>query len=173
MNCILLLGVQNCCQKAASRPVINLPIALKGLSARLDLPRGCRRPTPFLYYCTCMEEYVDEEWELTPPGWIDFCRIEMEGRQQQACTPQLRGVWYYCTCMQEYMDEEWELTPPGWIDFSRVEMEGGVVLLYLYGGVCGWGVRADSSRLDRLQLSKDGGRATAGRSTHHSWIHSA
>ncbi len=47
-----------------------------------------------------MEEYVDEELELTPPSWIDFSRVEMEGRQQ------LRGVWYYCTCMEEYEDEE-------------------------------------------------------------------
>jgi hypothetical protein len=31
-----------------------------------------------------MEEYVDEEGELTPPSWIDFSRVEMEGGQQQA-----------------------------------------------------------------------------------------
>ncbi len=58
------------------------------------------------YYCTCMEEYMDEELELTPLGWIDFSRVEMEGRQQQSCTPQLRWVWYKCTCMEEYVDEE-------------------------------------------------------------------
>ncbi len=49
------------------------------------------------YYCTCMEEYMDEEGELTPPGRIDFSRVEMEGRQKlRGCgttVPVWRSMW--------------------------------------------------------------------------------